>query len=163
MSTFDGVFACITQTCEKDVTPGASVACGVAGAGTTPNKYARCFDLSVELPNLVGSLEIHSVKWGIEQMEHFAGTVGAIPININVYTDSTGCPPDLLSLTLVASASLTVDDADAGSVFITPVLDAVGGQAIVPAGSTLVVEIEAPLDGTPLEPIEYAFRPRVNS
>ncbi|MCH8153299.1 MAG: hypothetical protein IH830_13115 [Planctomycetes bacterium] len=161
VSTFDGTYACLIQNCARANT-GDSVACGVGGAGTTANQFARCFDLALELP--AGTvIEIHSVNWAISQMEHFADTVGAIPIKINVYTD-LACPPTVATQTLVATATVMVDDPDEGSAFITPVVDPVTGlQAVVGPGGTLVVEIEATVDGTPGEPIEYAFRPRVSA
>ncbi len=158
---------CLTQTCEKNFTPGASVACGIMGAGTTANRYARCFDIFAELG---GSppLEIVSVKWGVEQLDHFAGSTGAVKININVYTD-LACPPSDLTQVLVATASVSINEIDEGSIFVTPVFAPGGGLAVVSSGGTVVVEIEAPVDGTPTvppdppNPNEYAFRPMSNS
>ena len=130
-----------------------SVACGVDGVGTTANGWARCFDLVAE--GITGNLEINTVYFGIQQ-----ATIQDILINVNLYIDVDGCPPGTPGedAVLLATASRIVGPADElGS--LKPVHFPQG--TVAPAGSTLIVEIESPVDGT-VEPT-FSFRPRSNS
>ncbi|MCZ6754537.1 MAG: hypothetical protein O7E49_04410, partial [Gemmatimonadetes bacterium] len=156
LSTTDGVFACLNQNCDKADSEG-TVACG-AGGNTTENIFARCFDLAVELPNLVGTIELNEVKWAVQQ---FTGTV-PIPITINVYS-VTGCPPTVVGSVFLGSVGETVNPGDGapdpgGRVFFSKPLTGFNQPIVLAAGDKIVVEIQATLDGT-VAPL-HAFRPR---
>ncbi|MCH8342496.1 MAG: DUF4215 domain-containing protein [Planctomycetes bacterium] len=151
LSSFDGLGnACLNQNCNKDSN---TVACA-GGAGTTPNIFARCFDLAVELPNLVGPIEINEVKWEVSQ---YTDLVNSIPITINVYS-VTGCPPTVAGSIFLGSVVETVGPGSAGTVFFSKPLTGFNQPIVVSAGDVIVVEIQATQDGT-VAPLHF-FRPQ---
>ncbi|MFQ5412846.1 MAG: hypothetical protein ACE5E6_00160 [Phycisphaerae bacterium] len=132
-----------------------AVACGAAGPPptTTPNAWARCFDLTEE--EVPGALNINSVTFGIAQLE--SSTNDTVPVNVNIYTST--CPPTFSTAQLIGTASTTVTALDVGTLR-TVTFD---NPPFVPAGASIVVEIEAPEDGglgTPGN--NHAFRVAAN-
>ncbi len=123
------------------------IACG-AGGLTTPNSWARCFDLAAEGVTPGEGVQINSVTFGVSQ-----ATVDGINYNVNIYTDA-GCPTSLGTATLIHSEPLVVNIVDVGTLivvnFATPV------QVL---GGAVVVEIDVPDDGTVLG---LATRPTAN-
>ena len=141
----------MTQNDNIFVDDETTVACGIAGVGTTPNGWARCFDLVAEGIN--GDLQIDVVYFGIQQ-----ATINNIVVDVNLYIvescdfDPGADPgePDYTSSRLVGPGD------ELGS--LKPVyFDGV----VIPAGSILVIEIAVQADGTE-EPL-FQFRPRSNA
>ncbi|MCH8825196.1 MAG: hypothetical protein IH984_17005 [Planctomycetes bacterium] len=137
-----------------------TVACGIAKLGqTTENGWARCFDLVAEGIN--GDLRVDVVYFGVQQ-----ATIEDIVVDVNLYISNVGCdlipgePPDQPpnpQATLVATGSRLVGPADELGSLKPVFFDGV----IIPAGSTLIIEIANQADGT-VEPF-FAFRPRSNA
>ncbi len=98
-------------------------------------------------------VEINSVTFGIEQ-----ATIEDIQVNVNLYLDGDGCPASGFGSTaeLIAGETIFVGTADAGT--MKTVNFAPG--AVFTAGSSLIVEIEAPADGMQ-DPL-HAFRSGAN-
>ncbi|MCH8968375.1 MAG: hypothetical protein IIA66_04580 [Planctomycetes bacterium] len=149
LSSCEGSTATVTQS-NTTSNGNNQVAC-VAGGNTTENAWARCYDLAAE--GVSEDLTINSVTFGVQQ-----ATIDGIDVNVNLYLDSDGCPPGEpgVDAILLDSVSTVVNTADEDT-FIT--LNFPGGP-VAPAGSTLIVEIEAPADGTE-EPL-HAFRAMSN-
>lgn len=141
----------LTQSFSMEIAPGAGVACAAAD-NTTPNAWARCFTLEEE--GWAGLLSVTSIAFGIDTvLSDFE-----VPVNVNLYLDLDGCPPSGFgtpNALLIASAATVVTPADAG------VLLEVEIDAEVPAGSSLIVEVESPLDGT-VEPF-FGLWPGANA
>ena len=140
----------LTQTCST-VDAETQIACSDPATGaTTENKYARCFDMVGE--GAAGDHTVTGVTFGVSQLDSPSGDT--VPINVNLYL-AAGCPPSVETSTLICSASTTVTAEDIGTLVTVPV-----HSGLVPAGSFLVIEIEAPLDGTLGTPgNDHAFRP----
>ncbi len=155
-STFDGTYACLTHNANKS-DEGTQAACQAGDGTTTPNAFARCFDLlaeGIEVP-----VRIHSVKWGVDQFDSSSGDIQ--PVWINIYID-TVCPPSMATAVLEFSTEVMIGTADAGRVFTT--LLSVPLFIDPSQGQFLVVEIEAPVDGTLGTPGDnYSFRPMAHS
>ncbi|MCZ6651961.1 MAG: hypothetical protein O7D91_02915, partial [Planctomycetota bacterium] len=149
LSSCEGSTATVTQS-NTTSNGNNRIACG-AGGNTTENGWARCYDLAAE--GVSEDLTINSVTFGVQQ-----ATIDGIDVNVNLYLDSDGCPPGEpgVDAILLDSVSTVVNTADEGSLIT---LNFPGGP-VAPAGSTLIVEIEAPADGT-VEPL-HAFRAMSN-
>ncbi len=157
VSAFDGTYVCLDQNCDKSDN-NSSVSC--VGAGTLPNGYARCFDIAAEMPNLTGSFQIASVKWAVQSFDSASGDIQ--PITINVYLDTSGsCSLLFGNALLLASGTQLVTVGDAGTVFVTPVINLFGQQPVINPTDFIIIEIEAAVNGNLGTPgNNYAFFPR---
>jgi subtilisin family serine protease len=118
----------ITHSASQTILAGNSVGCSRdSGLTTTENGYLRTFTLSDF--EISGDFAVTSVAFGIEALDP------AQTLTINLYT----LEGDLIydNLTLIGTADATIDAQDLSVVSVP-----VSGTA--PAGSTLVVEIDAP-------------------
>ncbi|MCH8852048.1 MAG: hypothetical protein IID41_05285, partial [Planctomycetes bacterium] len=134
LSGCEGDTATITQSVSSSDGEN-QVAC--AGGGTTPNSWARCYDMTAE--GYTSDVAINSVTFGIQQ-----ATVDGLTVTVNLYLDSDGCPPvepggDAI---LLDSVSTIVGPADEGTLITLNF----PGAPVAPAGSTLIVEIDNPDD-----------------
>ncbi|MCH8880871.1 MAG: hypothetical protein IID34_13450 [Planctomycetes bacterium] len=141
----------MTHSAFPDTAAEAQVACA-GGAGTTVNAWARCFNLEDE--GITGALTINSVTVGIQQ-----ATIDGITVNVNIYTDNNGCPPEEPGVDgiLIAQSSTVVGPADEGT-FITLSFPGV----VIPAGVDVIVEVETPDDGFFGSP-NFFFRSMANN
>ena len=132
---------------------GNQVACADPDGNTTPNFWARCYNLVEEGVPPGENLTINSVTFGVQQ-----ATINGINVDVNLYLDCNGCPPDkpLLDAILLATQSIVVNTADEGTMITVNF----PGGPVVPAGTDLIVEIGNPDDGTQ-EPV-FAFRAMSN-
>ncbi|MFB3138631.1 MAG: hypothetical protein ACE10B_05375, partial [Phycisphaerales bacterium] len=130
----------LTQSLDTMTDAGNQVACA-ADVGTTPNGWARCYNLVNEGVPAGQNLTINSVTFGVQQ-----ATVNGINIDVVLYLDCNGCPPDQpgVDAEVLATQSLVVNMADEGSM-ITVEFPA---GPVVAAGSDLIVEIVSVDDGT---------------
>ncbi len=136
----------ITQNADQE-TIGGQVVCAASEVGTTENAWARCFDYAAE--GVVGDTVINAVTFGVAQFE---GDAEDITVDVNLYLDDNGCPPPDPgstgpgdpSLTPIGSESVLVNAASVGNLITVPF----PGAPVVPAGSSLIVEIENDADGT---------------
>lgn len=136
----DGV-ATITGSVSTAIDVGSGVACCVDGF-TTPNAWARCFDLAGE--GFAGGVTIESVEFGTESSLPFD-----VPVFANIYTTTLGCPAhgfDTPGTVLVGTAATVIGPADAG-VLVTAVF---GAPVVIPAGSTIIVEMDVQDSGQDL-------------
>ncbi|MCH8344113.1 MAG: hypothetical protein IH983_08995 [Planctomycetes bacterium] len=142
----------LTQSLDTVTDAGNQVACA-ADVGTTPNGWARCYNLVNEGVPAGQNLTINSVTFGVAQ-----ATINGINIDVVLYLDCNGCPPvePGVDAEVLASQSLVVNMADVGSM-ITVEFPA---GTVVPAGSDLIVEIVSVDDGT--VPPEFFFRAMSN-
>lgn len=118
----------ITHSQSQDIVAGNSVACSPDGGfSTTENGYLRVFNLNDF--GLGGGFSVTSVSFGVEALDP------AQTLTINLYT----LDGEFLyqNMTLIGSADASIDSTDLDLVTV-PV------AGIAPAGSTLVVEIDAP-------------------
>ncbi len=142
----------LTQSLDTVTDGGNQVACA-ADVGTTPNGWARCYNLVNEGVPAGQNLTINSVTFGVQQ-----ATINGINIDVVLYLDCNGCPPDEpgLDADVLATQSLVVNMADEGSM-ITVEFPA---GPVVPAGTDLIVEIVSVDDGA--VPPEFFFRAMSN-
>ncbi|MFG1609510.1 carboxypeptidase regulatory-like domain-containing protein [Actinoplanes sp. NPDC049265] len=120
----------ITHSASQEITTGNSVSCN-NGSEARDNKYLRTFKLSDFGIN--GSFDVSQVQFGVEL------TTSAQPLSVNLYS----LVGDLryANMTPIGSKDVTVG-ADAGGTVVT-----VPVEGSVPAGGTLVVEIDVPAGG----------------
>ncbi len=152
---------CVTHNA-TEFNDNTQVACGVAGAGTTENAFARCFTKADE--GVVGTFNIDSVTFGVAQFAVFNVTPDTYtaPIRVKVTsvnscaTAMAGATPGAVVGVVIADEIVNIGVADDDTYVIVPTLGAVNSTA------AFVVEILAEVDGTPGEPDEYAFRPFSN-
>ncbi|MCH8251649.1 MAG: hypothetical protein IID36_04280 [Planctomycetes bacterium] len=141
VETCDEANNCTLRQSFSDNNGQTQVACG-ALPNTTDNDFARCFNMTDE--GLTGSFQIESVQFGVAQFDDNTPEQGLmIPININIW-DVPSCPPAIADATLIAQETVMISTADVGSYIDVafPTLPTIA------AGGTVVIEIEAPLDGT---------------
>ena len=115
---------------DETIDPGASVACGNA-TYTRDNKWFRVFDLSAL--GVTGPLTVTQVSFGV-QTSNAAQTIAvAVGTFDGTATDTlTGTP------TFLANASVPV------GVVATPTMMTTPLAATIPAGSKLIVTVQAP-------------------
>lgn len=143
----------VHMTQSADIFTDGENSVGCTDSGTTPQGWARCFDLAAE--GISGDLIINTVYFGIQQ-----ATIEDILININLYIDSNGCPPGAPgedAILLATGSRLVGPNDELGS--LKPVHFPEG--TVAPAGSTLIVEIEQVNDGNTSDP-PWTFLPRSN-
>ena len=152
VSSCDAGVCTLTQSQNSFIDSGNQVACA-SDNGTTPNGWARCYNLVAEGVPVGENLTINSVTFGVAQ-----ATVNGINVDVNLYIDCNGCPPErpLIDAILLATQSLVVNTADVGTM-ITVNFPA---GTVVPAGTDLIVEIFSVDDGT-VEPF-FFFRAMSN-
>jgi hypothetical protein len=108
---------------------------GVACPAPQDNFWARCYDLSTG-PLAGQAITVNCVEFGVE-----ANARTNYSVTINLYIDSTGCPPEAAGMGApVASVNVLVPDGAANEAFTATF----GAPVAVPANSRLVVELFAP-------------------
>jgi len=120
----------ITHSASQTITPANSASCN-NGTQSQDNRYLRTFTLDDF--GISGSFDVSQVQFGIET------TGSAQPLTVNLYA----LEGDLVyeNMTLLGSADATIAaDAD-GTIVTVPV------EGSVPAGGTLVVEVDVPAGG----------------
>ncbi|GAA1877931.1 carboxypeptidase regulatory-like domain-containing protein [Asanoa iriomotensis] len=120
----------ITHSASQTIATGNSASCN-NGIQTQDNKYLRTFKLSDF--GITGSFDVSQVQFGVET------TTSAQPLAVNLYS----LVGDLryANMTELGSTAVTVAaDAD-GTIVTVPV------EGSVPAGGTLVVEVDVPAGG----------------
>ncbi len=128
--------ATITQSTSQTIA-GGSVACSVAGVGTSQNSYWRAFTLSSFGIAPTATYSVTSVSFGVESV------TTSLPITVKLYTTTnfpTGFPG---SLAQIGTAMTTVTNAQNATVVTVPL-----SASVPPGTSQLVMEVNAP-DGTP--------------
>ncbi|MEE9130401.1 MAG: hypothetical protein V3T84_10305 [Phycisphaerales bacterium] len=141
----------LTQSLDLVTNGENQVACA-SPDGTTPNAWARCYNLVTEGVPPGENLTINSVTFGVQQ-----ATINGINIDIVLYLDCNDCPPvDDLDTTVLATQSLVVNTADEGTMITVNF----PSGPVVPAGTDLIVEIVSVDDGTQ-EPL-FFFRAMSN-
>lgn len=144
---------CILRQSFSNFNEVGTVACG-AGAYTTPNGFARCFDLEEE--GVTGNLTIEHVQFGVNQFDADDPML-EIPIQVNIYeVDACGNPVEYDPETLISSDTLKVSKDDVGS-YIDVVM---ANPPKIAVDKTILIEIWAPMNGT--EKPLHAFRPMAN-
>ncbi len=149
----------VTQSNEPDIIE-TQVACS-CGIGTTPNGWARCYDLATEglTTNPLG-YSIQSVTFGVLQ----AGIDG-IEVDIVVHSvDGIGCPVDFVTpgdpgVIEIARESLLVNIADIGTFITVPL----SGKPKVSDDANIVVDIVQISDGCPDDGPFFNFRANGNT
>jgi hypothetical protein len=120
----------ITHSLSQAILAGNSVACSPDGGfTTTENGYLRTFTL--EDFGIFSDFDVTHVEFGIESLSQVSQT-----LTVNLYT-LDAMPFVYANMTLIGSASTTLAPQNLTIVSV-PV------TATVPAGSTLVVEVDAP-------------------
>ncbi|MFQ5461767.1 MAG: IPTL-CTERM sorting domain-containing protein [Phycisphaerae bacterium] len=109
----------------------SSVACGVAGSHTVENSYAQLFVIPAG-----GPLDLTCVDFVTSQQ-----TVGTYTVDVNIYEDTTGSPPDVASMILLGTTTVDIPIDNIG---IVSTADFSGQGISVASGSSLVFEIHAP-------------------
>ena len=152
VSSCQGGQCTLTQSQNIFINADNQVACGNA-TGTTPNFWARCYNLVEEGVPEGENLTINSVTFGVQQ-----ATIDGINVDVNLYIDCDGCPPSGPSLDAIvlATQSLVVNMADVGTM-ITVNFPA---GTVVPAGTDLIVEVGSVDDGS--VPPGFSFRTMSN-
>jgi subtilisin family serine protease len=118
----------ITHSASQEIVAGNSVGCSPDGGfTTTENGYLRVFNLNDF--GLGGGLSVTGVSFGVEALDP------AQTLTVNLYTLQGSF--EYANMTLIGSADATVDPTTLGLVTV-PV------AGVAPAGSMLVVEIDAP-------------------
>lgn len=142
----------LSQTQSNLLEAGLSQACLASSSGTAPNNYYRVFDLAAF--DITTDFMVTQVSFQIEHCDQLNGADGAeVVVRVGTYN---GTPADTLTLanmTVIASVN-NVEVAevieDPGPPPVTAGLTVnVPIMATIPAGSKLLVEIDAP-DGNGL-------------
>ena len=123
----------ITQSNDSTtITDGNSISCN-AGGPHADNAYLRVFDLPAF--GIENGLDVTNIQVGIDE----AASVGGAgqPIEVNLYTKAPASALTYANLTLIGSASFTINDT-ALTLFDMPV------TGTVATGSDLVVEVFTP-------------------
>jgi len=125
---------------------------------TTEQGFGRCFNVGTDL-GINEPITIDSVKFGLRRIYVTEGGC-EIPMNINFYTIAApgACGAGVIpfaSATLLASVPAgPFTTADRRRIVTVPI----PGGVVVPAGASLMVELELPLDGTD-GPLFYELTP----
>jgi len=127
---------------------GFSVACFNAGnVCTVENFYARSFDLALGATS--GNAHfVRCVEFGVDE------TLGANPVDINIYEDTNGGAPNNANLVLLGTMSVPLADGLAG-VLVSADLSAL--NILVPANVDMVVEVHSADLCTSPGPSNYYF------
>ena len=128
----DGGSVTLSHSTSEDIVTGNSVGCSPdSGFSTTENGYLRQFVLPDH--GVSGDLAVTEVTFGVEVLRPSAQTIG---VNLFRMTDPAG-PFTYANLTEIGSADHLVEPMEEQLVTVPVTAD-------VPAGSTLVVEVDAP-------------------
>jgi len=125
-----GACGSVTLTQSFSFAAGPGIACTGAG-GSSLNGFARSFPIGPDAP-----LVVNCVDFGVAD-----NTVADFTVTVNIFTGSVTGPYG--SLALLGSLPVTVPVGSAGAI-IKADFAAAGVPVVVPAGSTMVVEILAP-------------------
>ena len=144
----------LTQTTSQTIQAVNSIACPGATAGTTTaNNYYRVFDLPAM--GISGAFTVTKVSFQIEHCRPTSGsTCTNVAVRVGTYTGTPGATLATASMIILASNATVpvptvLEDCNAmttpGGTVDAPI------SATIPAGSKLLVEVDAPDTGT------YAF------
>jgi len=121
------------------IIPGNSVSCYDSGPQCTfENAYARSFNLGA--PPTGGQAHyVRCVEYGVDQAGAFGG--GFIPVNVVLYLDTNGGPPNNANLVPLASITDNIPD---GEIATLRTVDFTPMNVVVPPNAFLVVSVESP-------------------
>lgn len=111
--------------------PGPGVYCGGSSGSSAFTAWARAFSILPTAPAI-----INCVDFGVDEC-----TGGAHTVTVNILTGNPTGP--YAALTLLGSVPVTIPDATFGALVKADFVGA-GAPVVVPAGSTMIVEIESP-------------------
>lgn len=142
----------LSQTQSDQIEAATSIACPAASGGTAANNYYRVFDLAAF--GITGDFHVTQVSFQVEHCDDIAGAAGAtMAVRVGTYSGVMGDTLTAADMTILASnPNVLVPEVieDLGPPAVTP-----GGtvnaplSATIPAGSKLLVEVDAPDgDGT---------------
>ena len=154
VSSCVGGVCTLTQSLDPVTDGGTSVHCANPAGNSTPNGWARCYNLVTEGVPVGDNLTIDSVTFGIQ-----TATIDGINIDVVIYMDTDDCPPNAPGADAVeiCRKSIVVNIADVGTMIT---VDFPEGP-VIPAGTGLIVEIVSVDDGT-VAPL-FAFLPMSNA
>jgi hypothetical protein len=137
----------LTQTTSQTIKAAASIACGNASY-TRSNNYYRVFDLPAM--GITGAFHVTQVSFQIEHCHNIAGGSGAtVAVRVGTYSAAPGATLANANMTILASnATVSVPEV-IEDVSTTPPTTPGGTvnapiTATIPAGSKLLVEVDAP-------------------
>jgi hypothetical protein len=143
----------LSQNASTTIEAGISAGCLGSQSGTAANNYYRVFDLATF--GISTDFHVYQVQFQIEHCHEFATSAGKdVTVRIGTYSDTPGETLALNAMTILRSAQAHVPEVIAQ----TQPPSTPGGTVTVPfditvpAGSKLMVEVDAP-DGNG----EYAF------
>ena len=129
----------LTQSLSQEVLAVNGIAC-VGGGITTPNFFARSYNLSAKIPGQ--AYTVHCVEVGVE-----INTGSELVGTISIYVDTDGGAPtnDMTDLDLLGSTDVTIPPMEEGQIL----LGTFDPPIVVPANSAMVVELFVPqhIDG----------------
>lgn len=144
----------LSQTTSTMLEAATSIACPAETTGTAANNYYRVFDLTAY--GITTDLEVTQVSFQVEHCNQLSGSNGAtVAVRIGTYAGTPGETLTLADMTILASnPNVMVPEVieDLGPPPTTP-----GGtvnapiSATIPAGSKLLVEVDAPDGNTSYE------------
>jgi hypothetical protein len=134
----------LSQTTSSTLEAEASIACPATVSGTAANNYYRVFDLAAH--GITTDFEVTQVSFQVEHCNHLTSDVGC-PVTVRVGTYD-GTPDATLSASamsiLASNSNVTIPEviemngSTPGGTVNAPI------TATVPAGSKLLVEVDAP-------------------
>jgi len=122
----------LSQTADTTVTAGASLACSSSGGFTLENSWYRVFNLAEH--GITGPLHVTNVRFGVQE----ASPGQQVQLKIGTYAGTPGTSLSLVNVTPIQSATLNIAVETTNAVIDAPI------DAIVPAGSNMIVEVFAP-------------------
>ena len=131
----------LTQTTSNTLTPANSIACPATTVGTAANTYYRVFDLpSLGITN---AFNVTSVSFQVEDCESVGANGAPVAVRVGTYNGTVGGTTlQASAITILASNnSVQVPEVDATATGATVNASI---AAVIPAGSKLVVEVDAP-------------------
>jgi hypothetical protein len=143
----------LSQTTSSTIEAAVGAACNASGSGTAANNYYRVFDLATF--GITTDFHVYNVSFQVEHCHEFAASAGKdVTVRVGTYSEAPGEMLAFASMTILRSASAHVPEVIST---ITPPFTPGGTvtapfDVVIPAGSKLLVEVDAP-DGNG----EYAF------
>jgi hypothetical protein len=142
----------LSQTTSQTIKGANTIACqGTIGGTTAANNYYRVFDLPAL--GVTTAFTVTKVSFQVEHCQALSGTACTnVAVRVGLYTAAPGTTLDISKMTILASNATVAVPRVVQTGTTTP-----GGTvdapitATIPAGSRLLVEVDAPNSGT------YAF------
>lgn len=129
----------LTQTTSSTLTPNHSIAC-TAAAGTAANTYYRVFDLAAA--GITKAFNVTNVTFQVENCDSALSNGTTVAVRVGTYAGTIGPTLQANKITILASnPTVAVPQTTTGATVDAPI------AALIPIGSKLVVEVDAP-DGS---------------